>query len=448
MTYRQGMSARPRLSPPRSAGPAVGFVVAMLMAGCSGDGAESAGTPAASAPGTETSPDVEPSTATGPDEPTRSTDANTAPRRSQAELDLALIDAAWSNDVPRARRLIAQGADVNAQDETEQSAYLIATSEGYLELLELTLRHGADVSSLDSFNGTGLIRAAERGHADIVGRLLQTGIEVDHVNNLGWTALHEAIVLGDGTTTYVDTVRLLVAGGTDVRIAPRRDGIPPVQHARSAGFGAIATTLQRTLDHRRVPDANQALLAAAVSGDADAAALALRAGATFETTDDQRRTSLLLAATHDNLAVARLLVALGADPDALDAQHDTPWLVTGVTGSVPMLEILLPADPDLTIRNRYGGTSVIPASERGHVDYVRRVVRTPIDVNHVNDLGWTAILEAVILGDGSRPYQQIVRILIDAGADPSIPDSEGITPLQHAQARGYDKLARILRRAD
>ena len=117
----------------------------------------------------------------------------------------------------------------------------------------------------------------------------------------------------------------------------------------------------------------------------------------------------MLAVTEDRLAVARLLVYLGADPDALDEQHDTPWLVTGVTGSVDMLEVLLPARPDLTIRNRFGGTSLIPASERGHVDYVRRVVRTGIDVNHVNDLGWTALLEAVILGDGSKPYRRSSR---------------------------------------
>ena len=112
-----------------------------------------------------------------------------------------------------------------------------------------------------------------------------------------------------------------------------------------------------------------------------------------------------------------------------------------------MLETLLPADPDLKIRNRFGGISVIPASERGHVAYVRRVVRTDIDVNHVNDLGWTALLEAVILGDGSRPYQQIVEALLDAGADPSIADNDGVTALQHAQQSGYDELARIIRRA-
>ena len=99
-------------------------------------------------------------------------------------------------------------------------------------------------------------------------------------------------------------------------------------------------------------------------------------GAAPEAQDPQGRTPFLVAVTHDRVDVARLLVTKGADPDALDAQHDTPWLVTGVTGSVRMLEVLLPAKPDLTIRNRFGGISVIPASERGHVDYVRRVVRT------------------------------------------------------------------------
>jgi ankyrin repeat protein len=192
------------------------------------------------------------------------------------------------------------------------------------------------------------------------------------------------------------------------------------------------------------PDA--ALLAAAASGDADAAALALRAGADIETRDDHRRTPLLLAATYDHVAVAELLVAMGADPDALDDRHDTPWLVTGVTGSAAMLEALLPAGPDLRIENRYGGLSVIPASERGHVDYVRRVVRTDIDLDHVNRLGWTALLEAVILGDGGAAHQDVVRILLAAGADRSIADGDGVTALEHARARGYDAIVRLLSR--
>ncbi|MEO6512616.1 MAG: ankyrin repeat domain-containing protein [Nocardioides sp.] len=358
---------------------------------------------------------------------------------SKPDLDQRLIEAAWADDVPRARRLIDQGADVNHQDETQQSAYLIAASEGYVELLGLTIASGARIDDKDSFNGTALIRAAERGHADVVGRLVHAGIDLDHVNDLGWTALHEAVILGEGTETYVDTVRVLVAAGVDVGIPAVRDGLTARQHAEQKGQADVVATLARVDDGT---DAD--LLAAATDGDPDGAAVALRQGSGLETRDENQRTPLLLASTHDRVDVARLLVALGADPDALDDRHDTPWLVTGVTGSVAMLEALLPAQPDLTIRNRYGGVSVIPASERGHVDYVRRVVQTGIDVDHVNDLGWTALLEAVILGDGTTPYQEIVRLLLDAGADAAIADGDGVTALEHARSKGQTEVARVL----
>ncbi len=187
------------------------------------------------------------------------------------------------------------------------------------------------------------------------------------------------------------------------------------------------------------------LLRAAAEGDLAAVTAALDEGADIEARDEHARTALLLAATGDHVAVAQTLVARGASPDALDDRHDTPWLVTGVTGSVAMLEALLVADPDLTIRNRFGGVSVIPASERGHVDYVRRVVRTGIDVNHVNDLGWTALLEAVILGDGGPRHQEIVQILLDAGATATLADKDGVTALEHAQTMDQTEIARILR---
>ncbi len=369
------------------------------------------------------------------------------PTRDPA-LDQPLRDAAWANDLAAAADLIARGADVNAKDATEQSAYLIATSEGYPELLELTLAHGADIADLDSYRGTGLIRAAERGHADIVGRLLRAGIDVNHVNRPGWTALDEAIVYGDGGSTYVDTVRALIAGGADLRRVSG-DGRDPLRHATDGGHDRIARALRTALDAPATDPATASslLLQAAALGDADAAAAALRAGADIEARDARRRTPLLLASAADHVEVARLLVVLGADPDAPDDQRDSAWLVTGVTGSVAMLEALLPAGPDLAQRNRFGGVSVIPASERGHVDYVRRVVGTGIDLNHVNDLGWTAMLEAIILGDGSAAYQEIVGILLDAGADPRIADSDGVTPLQHAQAQGHDRIAALLQAA-
>ena len=370
---------------------------------------------------------------------------NTPDPEERQRMNEQLIKAAWDNDVARARELIRAGADVDYQDDTQQSAYLIAASEGYVDLLDLTLRNGADINAKDSYDGTALIRAAERGHADIVGRLVQAGIDLDHVNNLGWTALHEAVVLGDDGPDAADTVRVLVAAGVDISVKAGRDGKTALQHAEERGFDAIVSTLRTASSE--VADDDAQLLRAASAGDADAAAAALRGGADLEARDGNRRTPLLLAVTDDHLSTARLLVHLGADPDALDGQHDTPWLVTGVTGSVPMAELLLTVDPDLTVRNRYGGVSIIPASERGHADYVERVARTEIDVNHVNDLGWTALLEAVILGEGTERWQRVVRSLLENGADPSIADRDGVTPLEHARSRGFAEIARIIEQA-
>ena len=168
-----------------------------------------------------------------------------APAPDRGDLDRRLIEAAFDNDVAAARRLIADGADVNAKDSTQQSAYLIATSEvgDDPRLLDLTLAHGAKVDDKDSYDGTGLIRAAERGHPRIVRRLLEAGIDRDHVNRLGWTALHEAIVLGDGGPDHVATVRALVRGGVDVTV-PDGDGRTALEHAQERGFARIARLLR------------------------------------------------------------------------------------------------------------------------------------------------------------------------------------------------------------
>ncbi|NGO74550.1 ankyrin repeat domain-containing protein [Streptomyces sp. YC504] len=192
--------------------------------------------------------------------------------------------------------------------------------------------------------------------------------------------------------------------------------------------------------------ADQALLAAVLADDPAAVRAALADGADIERRDEHRRTPLLIAAADDCAAAAEALVAAGADPNAQDDRSDSPWLVTGVTGSVRMMRALLPGGPDLKLVNRFGGISLIPAAERGHVDYVRAVLReTESDVDHVNRLGWTALLEAVILGDGGRAHQEIVELLITAGASPGLADGDGMTALEHAERRGFDEIAGLLR---
>ena len=172
-------------------------------------------------------------------------DSESAPPKSDPQLDGRLRAAAQANRVDEARELIEQGADVNAKDKRGLSAYLYATSEVGPEpaLLELLLEKGADVRSLDEQNSTGLIRAAQRGYPELVGPLIDAESQLDHINNLGWTALTAAVVLGDGTEPYLETVKLLVEAGADPTI-PDQHGVKPVVHAQLLGQTDVVEVLR------------------------------------------------------------------------------------------------------------------------------------------------------------------------------------------------------------
>lgn len=189
------------------------------------------------------------------------------------------------------------------------------------------------------------------------------------------------------------------------------------------------------------------LLEAAADNDAETVRRLIAAGADLEARDGQGRTALLVATHRNAVEAARLLIEAGADVNAMDDIDDSPFLYAGAEGRLEILRMTLKAGADLTSTNRYGGTALIPAAHHGHVETVRELIATDIPIDHVNDLGWTALLEAVILGDGGKVHTQIVRLLVEAGADAAIADRDGITPLQHAERAGYEEMARILRDA-
>jgi ankyrin repeat protein len=62
----------------------------------------------------------------------------------------------------------------------------------------------------------------------------------------------------------------------------------------------------------------------------------------------------------------------------------------------------------------------------------------------VNDLGWTAMLEAIVLGDGSDDHVETIRLLLEAGADPSIADGNGALPRELAEQAGYDEIVALI----
>ncbi len=190
---------------------------------------------------------------------------------------------------------------------------------------------------------------------------------------------------------------------------------------------------------------NQALLTAALQGDKDHITKLLADGADIDATDNDGRTSAMIAVHTNQLDIFKLLLEKGADINIRDNRSDNPLLYAGAEGMLDFVKISVAAGADTSILNRFGGTALIPAADRGHVDIVEELLTSSdVNIDHVNNLGWTALLEAIILGDGGKAHQTIVELLIQHGADIQLADSNGISPLQHAQNRGYQEMVEML----
>ena len=186
---------------------------------------------------------------------------------------------------------------------------------------------------------------------------------------------------------------------------------------------------------------------AVLAKDSQSALRILAEGADVNQRDGLGRTPLLLAVEKGDVNMALALLQAGADINAQAANKDTPWLLAGASGRTEILMLMIPKKPDFSIRNRYGGNALIPACHYGHVDAVKFLVTTGIDLNQVNALGWTCLLEAVLLGDGGARHQEVIRAVLKAGGDPNIADKQGNTVLSHARARGQTQVIAILESA-
>ncbi|WP_258804709.1 ankyrin repeat domain-containing protein [Pseudarthrobacter sp. NS4] len=154
---------------------------------------------------------------------------------------------------------------------------------------------------------------------------------------------------------------------------------------------------------------------------------------------------LIAAAKASNAPLVKELIGRGGDVNAKDAIQDSAFLYAGAEGFNEVLQLTLAAGADVASINRYGGTALIPASEHGHVETVRILIAAGVPVNHVNNLGWTAMQEAILLNNGGPRQQEVVRLLLEAGADPGIRDPEGRTALQNAERLGFAEIAALIR---
>ena len=211
--------------------------------------------------------------------------------------------------------------------------------------------------------------------------------------------------------------------------------------AASTGSSTLAQVPPTTAERARYTG----LFAAAAQGDVDAIRRLAARKADLGARDGYDRTALHVAAYLSQRSAMRALVAAGADPNALE--HDRYDIVTiaAVANDLPTLQVALElgASPK-NVTSRYDGTALIAAAHLGHVEIVRELIRAGAPLDHVNNLGWTALIESIVLGDGGARHTATLSALVDAGADVNLGDRRGATPLELARGRGYKEMVALL----
>ncbi len=203
----------------------------------------------------------------------------------------------------------------------------------------------------------------------------------------------------------------------------------------------VAPTPAEAADYR-------GLHAAAWRGDLDAIRREAAKPGALQARDGRGRTALHVAAFARRPDAVSALVRAGADTAALDVDRYDAVTIAAVADDEPVLQALLEAGASARlVTSRYDGTALIAAAHLGHDGVVRRLLAAGAPVDHVNNLHWTALIEAVVLGDGGTRHQAVVRDLLAAGASARLTDRQGRTPLTLARSRGFAAMVRLLEAA-
>lgn len=187
------------------------------------------------------------------------------------------------------------------------------------------------------------------------------------------------------------------------------------------------------------------LFEAAHSGSAADVRDALAAGASITEVDRKKRLATHIAGFASNEPALRALAEAGADMNALEYQLYDVVTIAAVANDPDMVrEAIAVGNRADLITSVYVGTALIAAAHLGHHEVVDILIKAGAPLDHVNNLGWTALMESVVLGDGGPNHVKTAKLLVEAGADRNIADRGGLTPLEHAMRRGYTEMERVL----
>lgn len=369
------------------------------------------------------------------------------PRALSAVTTYPLHEAAAASDVELVRRLIAEGADVNAQGPSQRTPLHYAAIAGHREVAQVLLDSGADVEARDRWGDTPLHGAAEYAHLDVTELLLERGADANAKDDYGATPLHVVGWSCDG-----GIVELLLAHGADP-MATDNDGWTPLH---DAAYGCCTPSVEILLAHdvdvnAANKDGRTPLHYAASIGHKPIIRLLIASGADLNVSDEKGYTPAALASERNDRTVVELLLAsgaemtlhlaaclddvealdalleAGAEVDATDASGRTALCIAAARGNVAALERLVAygAEVDFVVDEGYARTPLLDAVSGGRIEVVRVLVDAGADVNYEGEFSsWTPLALAVMYGEA-----EIGQLLIAAGAKATIDQAAGVGDL-------------------
>src|SRR6266850_1976777 len=358
--------------------------------------------------------------------------------------EVRLVEAVKKADKAAVRTLLQQRVDVNAAEPDGTTALHWAARADDLETTDLLIRGGANVKAANRYGVTPLSLACINGNAALIEMLLKAGADANSASPEGETALMTA-----ARTGRLDAVKVLLARGASVNARESWRGQTALMWAAAEGHpDVIRALIERGADiHARSNGGFTPFLFAAREGQIGAVRTLLDAGAGMNESlpvNTRRRGGLadgtaetpqvglnafLLASGNAHYELAALLLDQGADPNAAPqgwtALHQVSW-----------------------VRKAGVGGSNNPAPQgSGNMDsleFVRKLVAHGANVNaratrqvnmgvtiRFHSLGATPFLLAARTAD-----VQLMRLLLELGADPLQPNEDGTTPLMAAAGVG------------
>jgi ankyrin len=345
----------------------------------------------------------------------------------------ALHWAVRVDDLDMASVLLGAGADATLANRYGVAPLAIAASNGNAAMLRLLLDAGADANSTDPAGETVLMIAARVGTPDAVTLLLDRGAAVDGTDRTyQQTPLMVAVREG-----HADIIRLLIDRGANVNAKTRTGTTPSWVLPNSVpgfghGIGIVRGGLPPRGSRQPIPGALTPLLYAARDGRLDAARLLVAAKADVNVPDANAITPLIMAIVNNRLDVAGFLLENGADIHAADWYGRTPLWAAIETRNMDVdnasFTNSIDRAPYLTLIRTLLERGADPNIRMKEVPPIRRAfLRVTGSLSWVDFTGQTPFLTAALAAD-----LDVMRLLLEHGADPKIPTFEGTTALMAA----------------